>query len=222
MKAPAEFDVFDCDLDGINLIEASAGTGKTWNICGLYLRLLLERGLDVQKILVVTFTNAATAELRERVRSRIVETLGYLRDGSQANPPHDPFVAAPRGIGRAAYRGNARSTRADPRQGIAVLRRSSNLHDPRLLPARPCGHVVQLRAALLARASHGRQRDGHGSGAGFLAQARRRRQLPGGARGLPAGGRGHARQVRKAAGPQSRQTAGETPVACGHRQGLGD
>ncbi len=92
MKAPAEFDVFDCDLDGINLIEASAGTGKTWNICGLYLRLLLERGLDVQKILVVTFTNAATAELRERVRSRIVETLGYLRDGSQANPPHDPFV----------------------------------------------------------------------------------------------------------------------------------
>ena len=92
MKAPAEFDVFGCDLDGINLIEASAGTGKTWNICGLYLRLLLEPGLDVQKILVVTFTNAATAELRERVRSRIVETLGYLRDGSEATPPHDPFV----------------------------------------------------------------------------------------------------------------------------------
>jgi len=92
MKAPAEFDVFGCDLDGINLIEASAGTGKTWNICGLYLRLLLERGLDVQKILVVTFTNAATAELRERVRSRIVETLGFLRDGSEANLPHDPFV----------------------------------------------------------------------------------------------------------------------------------
>ena len=92
MKAPAEFNVFDCDLDGINLIEASAGTGKTWNICGLYLRLLLERGLDVQKILVVTFTNAATAELRERVRSRIVETLDYLRNGSEANPSHDPFV----------------------------------------------------------------------------------------------------------------------------------
>ncbi|MBL8377407.1 MAG: exodeoxyribonuclease V subunit beta [Burkholderiales bacterium] len=92
MKAPAAFDVFGCDLDGINLIEASAGTGKTWNICGLYLRLLLERGLDVQQILVVTFTNAATAELRERVRSRIVETLGFLRDGSEANPPHDPFV----------------------------------------------------------------------------------------------------------------------------------
>ena len=45
-EAPADFDVFACPLDGISLIEASAGTGKTWNICGLYLRLLLERGLD--------------------------------------------------------------------------------------------------------------------------------------------------------------------------------
>ena len=92
MTVPAEFDVFSCSLDGINLIEASAGTGKTWNICGLYLRLLLERDLEVQQILVVTFTNAATAELRERVRSRIVETLGYLRGGDEATPQSDPFV----------------------------------------------------------------------------------------------------------------------------------
>ena len=93
MKVPAEFDVFTCSLDGINLIEASAGTGKTWNICGLYLRLLLERDLDVQQILVVTFTNAATAELRERTRSRIVEALAWLRDGDEAGPSGDPFVA---------------------------------------------------------------------------------------------------------------------------------
>ncbi len=92
MKTLLEFDVFNCDLDGINLIEASAGTGKTWNICGLYLRLLLERGLDVQKILVVTFTNAATAELRERIRARIVETLAWLRDGRPGGSPGDPFV----------------------------------------------------------------------------------------------------------------------------------
>ena len=83
-------DVFRCSLDGISLIEASAGTGKTWNICGLYLRLLLERRLEVQQILVVTFTNAATAELRERIRSRIVETLNHLRGtGVHAT---DPFV----------------------------------------------------------------------------------------------------------------------------------
>ena len=83
-------DVFDCPLEGIRQIEASAGTGKTWNICGLYLRLLLERGLPVQQILVVTFTKAATAELRERIRQRIVDTLGFLRtDGLDAlrSPP---------------------------------------------------------------------------------------------------------------------------------------
>ena len=80
----AGLDVFGCELDGISLIEASAGTGKTWNICGLYLRLLLERRLEVQQILVVTFTNAATAELRERVRTRIVEALEFLRNRPSA------------------------------------------------------------------------------------------------------------------------------------------
>ncbi|MGB0127972.1 MAG: UvrD-helicase domain-containing protein, partial [Rhodocyclaceae bacterium] len=90
MSDARELDVFHCGLDGINLIEASAGTGKTWNICGLYLRLLLERGLEVQQILVVTFTNAATAELRARIRSRIVEVLAFLRSGMA--PQGDPFV----------------------------------------------------------------------------------------------------------------------------------
>ena len=89
-------DVFRCPLGGTSLIEASAGTGKTWNICGLYLRLLLERRLDVQQILVVTFTNAATAELRERVRSRIAQTLARLRGTGPAIATTiaiaDPFV----------------------------------------------------------------------------------------------------------------------------------
>ena len=85
-------DVFTCPLGGIRLIEASAGTGKTWNICALYLRLLLERQLDVQQILVVTFTKAATAELRERIRSRIVQTLGELRAPGTAAASGDPFV----------------------------------------------------------------------------------------------------------------------------------
>ncbi len=92
MKTPAEFDVLTCRLDGVNLIEASAGTGKTWNICGLYLRLLLERGLEVQKILVVTFTNAATAELRERIRSGIAETLALVREQNAPLSDGDRFV----------------------------------------------------------------------------------------------------------------------------------
>ncbi|HET9823068.1 MAG TPA: exodeoxyribonuclease V subunit beta [Burkholderiaceae bacterium] len=86
----APFAVFDCPLEGIRLVEASAGTGKTWTLCALVLRLLLERGLDVTQILVVTFTNAATAELRERVRQRLVETLDHLRGAAPA--ADDPFV----------------------------------------------------------------------------------------------------------------------------------
>ena len=87
-------DVFDCPLEGIRQIEASAGTGKTWNICGLYLRLLLEGRLEVQRILVVTFTNAATAELRERIRQRIVDTLAWLHAESAGTPATsgDDFV----------------------------------------------------------------------------------------------------------------------------------
>ncbi|OOZ35959.1 exodeoxyribonuclease V subunit beta [Solemya velesiana gill symbiont] len=66
-------DLFEAPLDGMNLIEASAGTGKTYTIAGLYLRLVVERALPVENILVVTFTKAATAELKERLRSKLVE-----------------------------------------------------------------------------------------------------------------------------------------------------
>src|SRR5690606_4090686 len=90
MSTAPELDVFSCPLDGVRLVEASAGTGKTWNICGLYLRLLLERELPVESLLVVTFTKAATAELSGRIRERIVETLQVL-DGGMPGP--DPFVA---------------------------------------------------------------------------------------------------------------------------------
>ncbi|HSN32986.1 MAG TPA: UvrD-helicase domain-containing protein, partial [Ideonella sp.] len=83
-------DVFGCALAGTTLIEASAGTGKTWAICGLYLRLLLEQRIEVPRLLVVTFTNAATAELRERIRARLAETLAALREGGAG----DPFVVA--------------------------------------------------------------------------------------------------------------------------------
>lgn len=92
-------------LYGERLIEASAGTGKTYTIAGLYLRLLLghgpvieqageeggdagqpcahERPLSVTEILVVTFTEAATAELRGRIRARIHEArLAFMRGHS--------------------------------------------------------------------------------------------------------------------------------------------
>ncbi len=65
-------------LHGQILLEASAGTGKTYTLVLLFLRLLLERELSVDQILVVTFTKAATEELRSRVRLRIREALDIL------------------------------------------------------------------------------------------------------------------------------------------------
>ncbi|WP_217539649.1 exodeoxyribonuclease V subunit beta [Vibrio metschnikovii] len=82
-------------LHGARLIEASAGTGKTFTIEALYLRLLLGHGnadtrhptpLTVDQILVVTFTEAATAELRDRIRQRIHQArIAFLR-GSSDDP----------------------------------------------------------------------------------------------------------------------------------------
>jgi exodeoxyribonuclease V beta subunit len=62
---------------GRSLIEASAGTGKTWTIAVLYLRLLLEQELSPQKILVATFTDAASQELRERIRQRVHDAMQW-------------------------------------------------------------------------------------------------------------------------------------------------
>ncbi|TXH69301.1 MAG: hypothetical protein E6Q88_09340 [Lysobacteraceae bacterium] len=61
----------DLPLCGLHLIEASAGTGKTFTLTSLALRLLLERGVALPQILAVTFTRAATQELRQRLRRRI-------------------------------------------------------------------------------------------------------------------------------------------------------
>ena len=72
--APAALPVFDPCTPlprGIALLEASAGTGKTYSIASAVLRLVADEGLAVDRILVVTFTRAATAELRGRLRARL-------------------------------------------------------------------------------------------------------------------------------------------------------
>ncbi|MCU1719467.1 exodeoxyribonuclease V subunit beta [Pseudomonas sp. 5P_3.1_Bac2] len=74
-------------LFGSRLIEASAGTGKTFTISALYLRLILGHGGELgfkqallpPQILVVTFTDAATRELRDRIRARLVEAAKVFR-----------------------------------------------------------------------------------------------------------------------------------------------
>ena len=95
LTAPEALDVFGCALTGRHLVEASAGTGKTWNLCALYLRLLLEAELPMEQILVVTFTKAATAELRERIRARMVQFREVLRSRQihELHPIHpDAFI----------------------------------------------------------------------------------------------------------------------------------
>jgi len=82
MKA---FDSLMVPLAGINLIEASAGTGKTYTITSLYVRLLLERALLPEQILVVTFTEAATKEIKERVRARLQKVLAVLLGEEEAD-----------------------------------------------------------------------------------------------------------------------------------------
>ena len=91
INGTTELDVLFYPINGIQLIEASAGTGKTWNICALYLRLLVEEVLPVEKILVVTFTNAATAELRERIRSQIIQALLWLEKKNKKESTQDLF-----------------------------------------------------------------------------------------------------------------------------------
>jgi exodeoxyribonuclease V beta subunit len=77
-------------LSGMTLIEASAGTGKTYAIASLYLRLLVEKELRPEQILVVTFTEAATKELRSRIRRRIREALDVFR----GDETEDEFLVA--------------------------------------------------------------------------------------------------------------------------------
>ena len=86
-------------LLGSQLIEASAGTGKTWTIAALYVRLVLGHGAPGQslgrpllpgEILVMTFTKAATRELSDRIRRRLVESAAWFR--GEATDTADDFL----------------------------------------------------------------------------------------------------------------------------------
>ncbi|HSV59157.1 MAG TPA: exodeoxyribonuclease V subunit beta [Variovorax sp.] len=96
MSAPQLLDALTLPLRGSQLIEASAGTGKTFTIAALYLRLVLGHGaggagfaraLTPPEILVVTFTEAATKELRDRIRARLAEAAqAFLMEPAEVAP----------------------------------------------------------------------------------------------------------------------------------------
>ena len=85
---------FDCakeSLDrGVTLLEASAGTGKTFALARIFLRLVVEEGVEVGKILTVTFTKAATEELRGRIRELLVVALASFQ--GEKNQDEDPTI----------------------------------------------------------------------------------------------------------------------------------
>ncbi|WP_420225298.1 exodeoxyribonuclease V subunit beta [Pigmentiphaga litoralis] len=101
-------------LRGSRLIEASAGTGKTFTISALYVRLVLGHGgpglafpreMAPPDILVMTFTDAATQELRDRIRARLAQAARFFREDIAAP---DPLMARLRaGYPRSAWPGNA-------------------------------------------------------------------------------------------------------------------
>jgi exodeoxyribonuclease V beta subunit len=94
-----KLNLFDLPLTGRALIEASAGTGKTYSLTFIYLRLLLgigqnsyPRPLEVNEILVVTFTKAATQELRSRIRKNIQELRIGLLEGQHQDPIYQQLI----------------------------------------------------------------------------------------------------------------------------------
>ncbi|WP_291992544.1 exodeoxyribonuclease V subunit beta [Candidatus Accumulibacter sp. ACC003] len=104
VKNPTTLNVLRFPLHGSQLIEASAGTGKTFTIAALYLRLVLGHGLadgeatgcrrplTPPEILVVTFTDAATKELRDRIRARLGEAASYFLADVDAGEPGEMLL----------------------------------------------------------------------------------------------------------------------------------
>ncbi len=110
--APASFDPCGpLPTPGVTVLEASAGTGKTFTIAALTARFVAA-GVPIEHLLAVTFTRIATAELRDRVRDRLVSAeahLGRWVDAAVA-PPEEDDVACLLATG-APHEVEARRTR---------------------------------------------------------------------------------------------------------------
>ncbi|MCL2735586.1 MAG: UvrD-helicase domain-containing protein [Propionibacteriaceae bacterium] len=75
------------------VIEASAGTGKTWTISTLAARFIAERGVDIASLAIVTFSSASAAEVRGRTRARLVQCAEALGEPRSPDPDADPALA---------------------------------------------------------------------------------------------------------------------------------
>ncbi|MCO5120910.1 MAG: exodeoxyribonuclease V subunit beta [Burkholderiaceae bacterium] len=99
-------------FDGFSLLEADAGTGKTWTLANLVLRALLERDVSIEEIVVVTFTRKAAAELRDR----ILRAIGSLEAALAGEKVEDVFI-------------EAYLPRCEPKRDLPRLRQACALFD---------------------------------------------------------------------------------------------
>ncbi|MFI7524995.1 UvrD-helicase domain-containing protein [Nocardia salmonicida] len=94
VSAPTAFDATGPLPQGTTVLEASAGTGKTHAIVGLAVRYVAEAGIAITELLLVTFSRAATQELRERTRDRFVTVATALAEPDTARHHQDELVRA--------------------------------------------------------------------------------------------------------------------------------
>ena len=131
-RPPRPFDIRDPLPTGTTLLEASAGTGKTWTIGALVTRYVAEGARRLDEMLIVTFGRAASQELRERVRAQLVEAERALADDRPGDARRPSLVDA-----AAATR--ADELRARRHRGIVAgagrLRRRDDRDHPPVLPA---------------------------------------------------------------------------------------
>lgn len=80
-KISEDFNVLEVELKGTNLIEAAAGTGKTYSIAIMVLRWILSTDYPIDSVIAVTFTNYATAELKERILNFLEDALAFFETG---------------------------------------------------------------------------------------------------------------------------------------------
>jgi exodeoxyribonuclease V beta subunit len=92
-EAAQPFDLYGPLPSGVTVLEASAGTGKTFTIAALAVRYVAE-GVALDRLLLVTFTRLATSELRERVRDRLIRAVEGLGDAMAGSPPPDDELVA--------------------------------------------------------------------------------------------------------------------------------
>jgi ATP-dependent helicase/nuclease subunit A len=92
VRAPSEEQVAAIDAPGVVFVSAGAGTGKTTVLVERFVKAVCERGLDVDSLLVITYTERAAGELRSRIRTRLGELgrddLARALDGAWISTIH--------------------------------------------------------------------------------------------------------------------------------------